>query len=73
MSKQDIPINYSQNGHPRCVYCIKIKGRSKRFRSIFALTWHITHNHQNDIGIIDVSDVSVPKTFLIKREFEDGD
>lgn len=37
------------------------------------LPWHITHNHQNDIGIIDVSNVSVPKTFVIKREFVDGD
>ncbi len=37
------------------------------------LTWHITHNHQNDIGIIDVSDVSVPETLVIKRKFEDGD
>ncbi len=34
------------------------------------LTWYITHNHQNDIGVIDVS---VQKTLVIKREFEDGD
>ena len=34
------------------------------------LTWHITHNHQSDIGVIDVS---VQKTLVIKREFEDGD
>ena len=34
------------------------------------LTWHFTHNHQNDIGVIDVS---VQKTLVIKREFEDGD
>lgn len=25
------------------------------------LTWHTTHNHQNDIGMIHISDVSVPK------------
>lgn len=50
-----------------------MKGRSKRFQSTHALTWHITHNHQNDIGIMDISDVSVPKTFVIKREFEDED
>jgi len=37
------------------------------------LTWYITHNHQNDIGVIDVSDVSVQKTLVIKRTFEDGD
>ncbi len=34
------------------------------------LTWHITHNHQNDIGVIDDS---VQKTLVIKRKFEDGD
>jgi len=34
------------------------------------LTWHLTHNYQNDIGVIDVS---VQKTFVIKRKFEDGD
>jgi len=34
------------------------------------LPWHITHNHQNDIGVIDVS---VKKTLVIKRTFEDGD
>ena len=37
------------------------------------LTWHITHNHQNDIGVIDVNDVSAPKTLVIKGEFEDED
>ena len=37
------------------------------------LTWHITHNHQKDIKVIDVSDVSAQKTLVIKREFEDGD
>lgn len=37
------------------------------------LTWHITHNHQNDIGVIDVSYVSVQKTLVIKREIEVGD
>jgi len=34
------------------------------------LTWQITHNHQNDIRVIDVS---VQKPLVIKRTFEDGD
>ena len=34
------------------------------------LTRHIPHNHQNDFRVIDVS---VQKTLVIKREFEDGD
>lgn len=71
LNRQDVPINYSKDDSPLCVYCIKIKNKSKRFRSIFALTWHITHYHQNDMGIIDISDVSVPKSFMIKREIED--
>jgi len=37
------------------------------------LTWHIPHNHQNDFRVIDVIDVSVQKTLVNKREFEDGD
>jgi len=37
------------------------------------LTWHITQNHLNDIEVIDVSDVSIQKTLVIKRELEDGD
>ncbi|MEX0862745.1 hypothetical protein [Nitrosopumilus sp.] len=57
MSKQDIPINYSKNKLILCAYCIKIKGRSKRFNSIHALTWHVTHNHQDDMGIVDISGV----------------
>ena len=71
MNRKDIPINYSKDNSPLCVYCIKTKKKSKRFSSIFALTWHITHNHQNDMGIIDISDVSVPKSCVIKREIED--
>jgi len=35
--------------------------------------WPITHNHQNNIEVIDVSDISVQKTLVIKRKFEDGD
>ena len=68
-----LPIKYSKNGLILCAYCIKIKDRSKRFDSTFALTWHITHEHQEDMGTIDISDVSIPKTLVIKREFEDED
>ena len=71
MNRNDTPINYSDNGYPRCAYCIKLKGRSKRFRSIFGLTWHITHNHQNEIGVLDVSDISIVKSSAIKREITD--
>ena len=73
LSRSIVPIKYSTNGLILCVYCIKIKNRSKRFASFHALTWHITHEHQEDIGIIDISDVSVPKSFMIKREFEHDD
>lgn len=73
LSRSIVPIKYSSNGLILCAYCIKIKNRSRRFESIFALTWHITHEHQEDIGIIDISDVSIPKTLVIKREFEGED
>ena len=69
MSKTDIAIKESIKEFLLCAYCIKIKGRSKKFKTTFALTWHTTHLHQDDIGIIDVSDVSVPKSSVIKREF----
>ena len=73
LNRNNVPINYSDNGYPRCPYCIKLKGRSKRFRTIFALTWHCTHEHQNEIGVIDVSDVSVVKSSMIKREIPEID
>ena len=73
LSSKILHIKYSKNGLILCAYCIKIKDRSKRFDSTFALTWHITHEHQEDMGIIDISGVSVPKSSMIKREFENED
>ena len=35
-----------------CGYCIKIKNRSRKFKTEYALTYHIAYEHKNDIGII---------------------
>ena len=52
-----------------CGYCLKIKNRSKRFVSSYALTWHITHVHKDDIGIIEPVKISQPE--IMSREIID--
>jgi hypothetical protein len=52
-----------------CGYCLKIKNRSKRFVSAYALTWHITHVHKEDMCIIQP--VKIPQPEIMPREIID--
>jgi len=52
LSYDDLPINDSKL--ILCAYCKKLKGRSKRFVSFHALTWHVTHHHKDDMGTVDI-------------------
>ena len=67
LNNNSIPIKES-NKLRLCGYCIAIKNRSKRFPTAYSLTWHLTHEHKNDIGIITPVKVSHPNT--IDREVE---
>lgn len=51
-----------------CGYCLKIKGRSANFQKPYSLTWHITHEHRDDIGIIEPA--MVPQSETLTREIE---
>ena len=66
----NLPIKESQKLR-LCGYCIKLKGRSRRFVSAYALTYHITHEHKDDIGIVEPVKISQPN--MISREIEEID
>ena len=48
MVSLDLPIKYSIQGLILCKICLRIKNRSKRFSSIHALQWHVSHHHKDD-------------------------
>ena len=67
MRRNYIPLKDSKKLR-QCNYCIRIKGRSKAFVSEFALTYHITHEHKDDIGIVEPARVYHHDT--IEREID---
>ncbi len=52
-----------------CGYCIAMKGRSKKFKTEYQLTYHLTHEHKDDLGIIEPVKVNFHNT--IEREILD--
>ena len=55
-----------------CIFCKKTSGKSDNFSTHYDLTWHITHEHKDEIDSITSycktgSSSSYP---VIKREFE---
>ena len=64
------PINNSATGVIRCAYCMKMYGHSGKFVSVFALTWHVTHYHKADIGIVDISSTGTRNFSLGREEFK---
>lgn len=71
MKSDDIPIKLSSSGLILCVYCYEIKGRSKQFKRNRVLSYHITHDHKNDILLVDITNVpgvTIPDKFLEKLE-----
>ena len=67
LSKNFLPIKESKLR--LCPFCIALKNKSKKFKTEYALTWHITHEHKNDIGIIHPVIVNPHNT--IEREILD--
>jgi len=55
MVSLDLPIKYSVKGLILCEICLRIKNRSKRFSSVHALQWHVSHNHKNDTIVYGVN------------------
>ncbi len=68
MSNSNLPIKESTRLR-LCGYCIALKNRSKKFKTEYQLTYHITHEHKDDIGIIEPVNVNSHKT--IEREILD--
>lgn len=67
MISNEIPIKLSLDGLILCVYCYTIKGRSKKFKSNRALSYHITHEHKDDIPLVDITNIPgvvIPDKFL---------
>jgi hypothetical protein len=52
-----------------CGFCLAIKGRSRKFKNQYQLTYHTTHIHKNDLGIITPVIINPHKT--VKREILD--
>lgn len=70
LSKINLPIKESIRLR-LCGYCIKIKNRSRKFKTEYQLTYHITHEHKDDIGIIEPVKVNSHQT--LEREILDFD
>jgi len=51
MSENSLPIKDSEI--ILCKYCIRIKNRSKRFSSLHALRWHVTHHHKDEVRVLE--------------------
>ena len=68
MSNSTLPIKESTKLR-LCGYCLTIKNRSKKFKTEYQLTYHITHEHKNDIGIIEPVKTNYHST--IEREILD--
>ena len=68
MSKTNLPIKESTKLR-LCGYCIATKNRSRKFKTEYQLTYHITHEHKDDIGIIEPVKINSHNT--IEREILD--
>ena len=51
LTTNGLPIKPSDGGLVLCEYCIRIKNRSKNFKSDYALQYHKTHDHKDDVNI----------------------
>lgn len=52
MVNTEIPIKDSSIPFLLCDICRTNKGRSRKFKSIHALKWHNTHEHQNKVQFL---------------------
>ena len=70
----DLQINKSEVKRIFCPYCLAIKNRSKRFTTIKALSWHVTHLHKTDAKyFLDVSREDVLETIIhVEKAFALG-
>jgi len=70
----NLQIKESQEKRIFCPYCLAIKHRSKRFTTIKALSWHVTHHHKTDAKyFLDVSREDVLKTIAhVEKAFALG-
>lgn len=71
LSKINLPIKESNNKLRLCGYCVAIKNRSRKFKTEYQLTYHLTHVHKDDLGIIEP--VNVYRHSTIEREILDFD
>ncbi len=70
MSNDSLPIKESIKLR-LCGYCIALKNKSRKFKTEYQLTYHITHEHKDDLGVIQPVKVYQHKT--IEREIKNFD